>query len=123
MREGWDVRRGRGDLERAVLQIVWQASEPLSPGEVLERLGDTSAYTTVMTVLTRLHDKGMLARDRVGKAYRYRPALSEAEFTAERMGSDLHGAAAPAEVLSHFVARLSADEADALRRLLRRNGR
>ncbi len=112
--------RHRGALEQAVLHIVWASSEGVTPGEVLDRLGDGTAYTTVMTVLARLHAKGLLDRAKDGKAFRYRPALSEAELAARRMGADLHGATAPVEVLSHFVARLEPDEVEALRRLLDR---
>ncbi len=115
------MTRGRGALEQAVLRIVWTSPAGLTPGEVAERLADGTAYTTVMTVLSRLHGKGLLERVKEGKAFRYRPTLSESELAAERMGADLRAATAPVEVLSHFVARLEPDEVEALRRLLRRS--
>lgn len=73
-------RRAAGALESAVLAVLWQASEPLSPGEVRERLGRDEAlggaelsYSTVVTILTRLHEKNALSRERDGRAYRYAP--------------------------------------------------
>ena len=90
----------------------------MTPGEVLDRLGGKLAYTTAMTVLTRLWAKGLLARDRVGKAYVYRPAMSEAELTAGRMQHNLLAAADPIAALSKFVEALSDEEVAMLRRFL-----
>ena len=114
-------RRGRGDLEALVLRLVWSAGEPLTPGDVLARMDADVAYTTVMTVLTRLWEKGLLARERDGKAYRYRPAVTEAEFAAGRMQHSLQGADDRDAVLSRFVQSLSDDERATLLRLLRRS--
>jgi predicted transcriptional regulator len=43
------------------------------------------AYTTVMTTLSRLASKGILARKKVGRVYEYRPVLSRAQFIQERV--------------------------------------
>ena len=53
-----------GDLERATMQAVWLMSGPVTARQVAEALADRAlAYTTVLTVLTRLEKKGLLARD------------------------------------------------------------
>ena len=116
-------RRAHGDLEAQVLRLVWSADEPVTPGEVLERIDADIAYTTVMTVLTRLWGKGLLARDLDGKAYRYRPAVTEAELAAGRMRRNLNGADDREAVLSRFLETLGDDEVAALRRLLQRTRR
>ncbi len=112
-------RRPHGDLEAQVLRIVWSADEPVTPGEVLDRIDAKIAYTTAMTVLTRLWEKGLLERERDGKAYRYRPVVTEAELTAGRMQRSLQAADDREAVLSRFVETLSEDEVVTLRRLLR----
>jgi predicted transcriptional regulator len=72
-----------GDLEAAVMKVVWEAAEPLTVEAVrqaLEKSGRKTAYTTVMTTMARLHKKGLLERKLEGKAYHYRAALTEDEF-------------------------------------------
>jgi predicted transcriptional regulator len=116
-------RRAHGDLEAQLLRLVWAAPEPVTPGEVLERADANVAYTTVMTVLTRLWEKGLLARERDGKAYRYRPAVTEAELTAGRMQRSLRSADDREAALSSFLETLSDAERATLRRLLQRRRR
>jgi predicted transcriptional regulator len=112
------ARRPHGDLEAAVLRAVWAAGEPVSPGQVRQAVGEGYAYTTVLTVLTRLFDKGLLARERAGRSYRYRAVLEESEVTGDQMGARLHLAHDQEAVLSRFVAGLSPAEMDILRQLL-----
>jgi predicted transcriptional regulator len=116
-------RRAHGDLEAQVLRLVWAADRPVTPGEVLDRSDAGVAYTTVMTVLTRLWEKGLLAREKDGKAYRYRPAVTEAELTAGRMQHSLQGADDREAALSKFLETLSEEERATLRRLLQRGSR
>jgi len=111
-------RRARGDLEAMILRCVWAAGRPLSPADVREAIDAEIAYTTAMTVLTRLCEKGLLKRERDGRAYRYQPAIAESALAADRMEAVLRAASDRAQVLLHFVDSLSEDEADALRRLL-----
>src|ERR1700732_1766426 len=66
-------RRAAGELEAAILALLQAAGSPLSPGEVRERLGGGLAYTTVVTILSRLHAKGVLERHKAGRAFRYAP--------------------------------------------------
>lgn len=71
-----------GSLSGAALRLLWCRGE-LSVAEAAERLrGERSqplAYTTVLTIFGRLHDKGLLERRKVGRQYRYRASMTEAE--------------------------------------------
>ena len=62
---------------------VWKRG-PLTVRDIVDDLGRTRglAYTTVMTVMVRLHGKGLLARERTGKTYVYRAAFTRAEHRA-----------------------------------------
>lgn len=108
-------RRGPGALEAAVLAIVAATPGPVSVAEVVQELPGQPAYTTVMTTLARLHDKGALERIRVGRAYHYsmvapRSAVDDA-VTARRMHRLLSDRNDRAGVLARFVAELDpADE-------------
>jgi predicted transcriptional regulator len=99
-----------GDLEREVMQQLWDAPEPLTVRQVHERLSRSRdlAYTTVMTVLDRLAKKGVALRQKQDRAYLYAPAQSREEMTAALMLDAL--SAAPDGVrdaaLAHFVGRL-----------------
>lgn len=80
-----------GDLERAVMEHLWE-SEAASPDgatvrDVLHRFdGEREiAYTTVMTVLDRLAKKQLVTRVRDGRAWRYRPAGTRESLTAQTM--------------------------------------
>jgi predicted transcriptional regulator len=115
------LRRPAGALEAEVMAVLRAADAPLSPGQVRERLavrprGELS-YSTVVTIVSRLHAKGLLARERAGRGFTYTP-VDPASLAAEQMsralGADVdHGA-----VLTRFVSGLSGRDARVLRRLL-----
>lgn len=108
-----------GDLERAVMDVVWSAAAPISVRDVLARLGDRRpAYTTVMTVLDRLARKGVVTRELAGKAWLYTASLSREEFIARLMLGVLDQAGSRDAALVHFARSVSADEAEALRAAL-----
>jgi predicted transcriptional regulator len=116
-------RRARGALESAVMDVLWHADQPLSPGEVRDRLARSSfagelSYSTVVTILTRLHAKKMLARNRVGRAFEYAPQADEAGLAARRLAALLDDAPDREAVLSRFVADLPDRDEELLRRLL-----
>ncbi len=73
-----------GDLEAEIMEIAWQAGA-LSVRDVLARLSKRKkiAYTTIMTVMSRLYDKGILKRkmDKSG-AFMYLPAQDKESFLA-----------------------------------------
>ncbi len=114
-------RRAAGALEAEVLGILRTAGRPLSPAEVRERVtagqqGELS-YSTVVTIVSRLHDKGLLARQRVGRGFTYTP-LDEASLAASRMSKALGSGTDRDAVLSRFVSELSGRDAWLLRQLL-----
>ena len=113
-----DERRPMGSLEADVLRYLWNSCEPATPGEVHEGLGAEVAYTTVMTVLTRLWRKDLVDREKQGRAYAYWALVSEADYAAKRMRDALGKAQDREAVLSRFVDTLSARETKALRRVL-----
>ncbi len=115
-------RRGAGELESAILGVLWDAGAPLSPGEVRDRLvpgrGGELAYSTVVTILSRLHEKGALRRSRDGRAFRYTPAADKAGLAARRLSAMLDRAPDREAVLSRFVEDLSDGDEALLRSLL-----
>jgi predicted transcriptional regulator len=115
-------RRAAGELADEVLGILHAAGEPLSPADVRERLGGGLAYTTVVTILSRLHAKGVLDRARSGRAYRYAPVADEPGLAARRMASVLAGEPDRQAVLARFVSGLSDEDERALRRMLDETG-
>lgn len=106
-------------LENAVMEVLWDAPGPLTTREVRERLSaHRVAYTTVMTVLVRLWNKGQVEREKAGRAYAYRPRQSKEEHTAARMEQMLDTAGDRHAALSRFVETLSASERRQLKGLL-----
>src|SRR5262245_48026560 len=104
-------RRGRGDLKQQVLSLLLAAEEPMTPGQVRDALGTDLAYTTVMTVLNRLAEQGLVTRRRAGRAYAYTAVVDEAEVTARQMRRLLESGADRVAVLRRFIGVLSnADE-------------
>ena len=71
-----------GPLGASIMRIVWSQGEGTvrTVADQLEReIGRAHAYTTVMTILARLHERGLLDRTKVGRGYVYRPLGDEAE--------------------------------------------
>ena len=112
------ARRPDGALESDVLSVLWRTGQPMTPAEVRAGLGSDLAYTTVMTVLGRLCDKGVLRRQPRGRAFAYQPEVSESQLTARRMGEALAGARDRERALSGFVGGLSKRDAELLRRAI-----
>lgn len=115
-------RRAAGGLESEVLATLWAAEQPLTPGEVVQALGNDLAYNTVQTILTRLHAKGAVRREPAGRAHAYSPVLDEAGLAAQRMRAVLDRGGDHAAVLSRFVGTLTPAEEAMLAELLNRSG-
>lgn len=115
-------RRGRGQLEAAVLGVLTEAGGPMTAGEVQASLAGDPAYTTVLTTLTRLHRKGALDRERRGKAFAYiapdAPRAAADAMAARRMRHLLDSGADRAGVLARFVAELGAEDEETLHSIL-----
>jgi predicted transcriptional regulator len=115
---GSEQRRGRGDLAQQILGVLEAADRGLTPAQVLEELDGDLAYTTVMTVMARLYDKGVLARQRSGRSYAYSPLRDPARVTARSMHRLLKLQPDRAAALARFVDDLSAADEQVLRHLL-----
>ena len=115
------LRRGVGELEAEVLSVLRAAGGPLTPGEVRERLdlrdGRELSYSTVVTIVSRLHAKGLLIRERSGRGFAYYP-VDEASLAAGRMSVALDAGTDRSAVLSRFVSGLSDRDTRLLRQLL-----
>lgn len=119
--EGRDMsprRRGQGELEAQVLAALRQARGGRTAGWVQERLGGDLAYTTVITILTRLHVKGAVSRERAGRSFEWTAVADEAGLAALRMRKVLDGEADRDAVLASFVTALSPRDERLLRDLL-----
>lgn len=116
-----------GELEAAVMQVLWDRDEPATVRDVLAALSAsrTLAYTTVMTVMDNLHRKGQLGREMSGRAWLYRPVRSRSEHAAALLQDVLAESADRQEVLMHFVADMDPDAVAQLRSVVetaRRSG-
>lgn len=102
------------------------ADGPLTVGEVQDQVGQDLAYTTVLTVLARLYEKGALRRSERGRAYAYELVggrdSAMAHLTARRMSRLLEAGADRAGVLALFVAGLDDEDEAVLRKLLTASG-
>lgn len=113
-------RRGQGELEAQVLSVLREAPGPATAGWVLDRLGGGLAYTTVITILTRLHAKEAVTRERSGRSFTWRASSDGAGLAALRMRRVLDGETDREAVLASFVTALPPDDERLLRELLDR---
>ncbi|MFD5554264.1 BlaI/MecI/CopY family transcriptional regulator [Streptomyces sp. NPDC127068] len=111
-------RRAQGELEALVLAALRGAPGPVNTAWVQERLGQDLAYTTVITILTRLHAKGAVARERAGRSFVWTSGASEADLAALRMRRVLDAEKDREAVLASFVTSLEEDDERTLRALL-----
>lgn len=110
------VPRQLGDLEDAVMTRVWQWNRPVTVREVLEDLQRerSIAYTTVMTVMDNLHQKGWVRREVAGRAYRYTAVSTRAAYAAALMNEAWSKSDNPAAALVAFFGMMSTDQRAAL---------
>lgn len=108
-----------GELERAIMEILWETPDPMTVRQVGDCLTDRHlAHTTVMTVLDRLAKKGFVKRQRAGRAWRYQPAESREAYVAELMLTALDQTGDRQAALTRFARSVSGAEAKALRAAL-----
>ncbi|MEO6310305.1 MAG: BlaI/MecI/CopY family transcriptional regulator [Leifsonia sp.] len=115
-----------GELERSLMDVLWDTNQSLSANELRDRLADRRtttasrelATTTVLTVLSRLENKGFVARDRESRPHLYHAVTSRAEHTAELMHEVLGSTGDREAALARFIGNVSPQEAETLRQLL-----
>lgn len=113
---------GLGELERAVMSVLWDHGPDQSVRQVLTRLRGSRelAYTTVMTVLDRLAKKDLALRTREGRAWLYSAGSTREELTAAsmRVGLDTLDSGNRQAAMLHFLGQADAAELDDLRAAL-----
>lgn len=117
---GVPPRRGAGELESEVLAALWAADRPLTTAEVHQAVDSDLAYNTVLTILTRLLEKGLVDRTAEGRRHVYRPIKGAEDLAAEQMQALLRRGPDRQGVLQRFATSLSEEDAEALRTILRR---
>lgn len=109
------------ERELDIMDILWERSSG-TVGEVQERLQDELAYTTVLTVLRTLEQKGFVGHEAEGRAYRYYPLVERSEAQASHVDRLLRKlfSGSPELLLTQLVSErgLSKDELKRLRKLL-----
>jgi BlaI family transcriptional regulator, penicillinase repressor len=115
-----------GDAELEVLKALWDAG-PGTVRQVLQHLHDRGrrvAYTTVLTVLSRLEQKGYVASDKSGLAYIYKPRVSRQKVVGSRLKAVVEqlydGAAAPLVLHLMESQRFTPEEIEQLQRLIKK---
>lgn len=122
---GQGIRKFLGELEVEIMDLLWTEKRPVTVRDVLTALNSRRdqpyAYTTVMTVMTHLADKDLLARALIGQTYEYRVAWSRDEFlrraakqVADEMVADFGEAA-----IAGFLASIEGVDPERLRALQR----
>ena len=121
-------RRARlGDLERTIMDRLWaldgtDSDAALTVRDIHESISQERdiAYTTVMTVLDRLTKKGLVTRERDGRAWRYQAVSTSEEITAQllREGLEHIESSDRRAAMMHFLDAASAEEIDDLKAAL-----
>ncbi len=113
-------KRKQGELESQIMGCLWDRPNGLSSQQVLALLGDDQlAITTVLTVLSRLGDKGMVFREKLtGRTFIFRSAKSREESSAAMLLGAFDQSANPVLVFSHFASGLSTTQIAALKKAI-----
>lgn len=134
--EGEELQAFLGPLETSIIEVMWGSKQPLTVRDVYEKLRRRKriAYTTVMTTMDRLYEKGLLDRrvekGRGGVLYVYWPKFEEHSFKKSAVHEVLNSLMENFGdiVASYLVERLSSDEKEfkdlkeKLEKALRRKG-
>ena len=113
--------RQQGELESHILNVLWSSKKALTSQEILEKANKDSdlALTTILTVLSRLEDKGLVTREPSdGRAFLFSAAQSREQHTADMMLQLVANESNPALAFSHFTDGLTTAQLKALRKSL-----
>lgn len=107
-----------GELEMAIMKVMWGTERPYVVREVRERLEYRRplAYTTVMTVLNILCRKGVLQRAKHGRAWHYWPVERREDHDARVMAEVLRSGGDEQLTMRRFIEHVNDDEMESLRR-------
>lgn len=120
------MSRVLGELEFAIMDFVWKRGHPVTVPDVQRHLSKMRnlAYTTTMTVMSRLHEKGLLSRSEEKRPYSYWAAVPREEFSVDLMLGILRELGDRKAVLARFVEKIGAQDAELLKELTsKRKGR
>lgn len=107
-----------GTLETQVMDVLWTGGA-FAVRDLIDRLPNSPAYTTIATVLTNLRKKGLVKQRKKGRASLYEARLSREEYAAQVMEQALDTSGDRAASMLHFVNRMPEDDLDLLRDFLR----
>ena len=115
------------DSELEVMQAVWNCEAPATRKDVEQQLSRETpmAATTLLTLLTRLSDKGFLRIDKAGRGSVYTPLVARHEYLSSQSGTfirKLCGGSMTAFASALCDSGLSREDLEELRRLLQENG-
>ena len=113
-------KRKQCELESQILGCLWDRPEGLTSQQILAMLGDDElAITTVLTVLSRLSDKGLVGREKAsGRTFLFKSTSSREQNTASAMLAALEKTDNPALVFGHLVEGLSHAQIESLKKAL-----
>ncbi len=112
------------DGELAILRVLWRRAEPMTVREVHEELQRTkdTAYTTVLKMLSIMHEKGLVRRDESERSHRFVPSFAEpaveSSLVRDFMQRTMGGSAVKLVQRALDGGRASADELDEIARLI-----
>ena len=111
-----------GELEQAIMDLLWDAAEPMTANQVRELLAQRHesgpAITTVLTVLGRLHKKGFVVKDDARRPHEFSAATSREEHTVQLLNDVLGSAVDKHAVLARFIGGINPSDAQKVQQLL-----
>lgn len=114
------------DSELELMQIIWKLEYPVSRPDIEKNLPKNHqlAATTILTLLTRLCEKGFLKVEKQGKTNLYTPLIAEKDYLAgesRNILNRLYGGSLKAFAMSLVDSGVSKEEIDELRKMLDEN--
>lgn len=110
----------QGELQNQIMATLWRLGDG-SVEQVRSGLPPRyrGAYTTIQTVLNRLVERGLVVREKVGKGFQYRPAVSEEDYLSRSIAGTLANASQHARrgALARLIGNLNPDELSEIQRM------
>ena len=112
------------DAELEVMQALWRCESPAARSDVEAQLSRPLALTTLLTLLTRLGEKGFLRAEKEGRRCLYTPLISQSDYLAAQSRTFVQkvcGGSLPAFAAALCDSGLTREELEELRNLLERD--